>query len=99
MPKISVATASNSLQSAPNPASYSTRCDYTIAENATVKISLADPLGKEIRVLQESAQTAGNHSIEVDLGTYSAGLYFLKMEIRQGNGRISTLVEKLSIIK
>ncbi|MEI6574835.1 MAG: T9SS type A sorting domain-containing protein [Bacteroidota bacterium] len=98
MPKLVSTGNATSLITLPNPASTHAVCVYSINADAFVRISLFDPLGKEIKVLQESNQLEGNYNIDLNLADYASGLYFLKMEVHNGNGT-ATKIEKLSILK
>ncbi|MDP4172449.1 MAG: family 10 glycosylhydrolase [Bacteroidota bacterium] len=74
-------------QNYPNPFNPSTKITYAIAKDGNVKISLYNVLGKEIAVLVDKFQQAGQHSFSFDaekLGSnITSGIYFYT--IRSGN--------------
>jgi len=72
-------------QNYPNPFNPSTIIRYRIAEDANVKLAVYDVNGRMIRLLVNSPQVKGEHSVEWDgKGDYgrsvSSGVYFYKLE-------------------
>jgi hypothetical protein len=65
----------------PNPFMETIFISYYLAETGTVRISLFDALGKELRIVQDDKkQTAGKHMSEMTAGTLKNGLYILKVQ-------------------
>ncbi|MGI8893235.1 MAG: choice-of-anchor J domain-containing protein, partial [Bacteroidia bacterium] len=74
----------------PNPASITTRVEFTLLEDDHVTVKLLDVLGREINIIAEGRLPAGEHYTEItDLET--AGVYFVKLIIGE-NEVINKLV-------
>jgi hypothetical protein len=78
----------------PNPFNPTTKFNYEIASNSFVKITVYNILGKEVKTLVNSYQSAGVHSVEFNASLLSSGIYICRME---SNGII--LTNKMNLIK
>jgi len=76
-----LAVGSGQVAVYPNPFNESIRVNYTLEENAFVKISLVDMIGRETVLLKEN-QVSGTHKAQLDLKSFvlAKGVYFLKLE-------------------
>jgi hypothetical protein len=81
-------------QNFPNPFNPVTRINYGVMKSSNVKISVYDMLGKEVAVLVNGTQTAGNYYAIFEASKYSSGIYYYK--IQTGD---FTEVKKMSLIK
>ncbi len=83
-------------QSEPNPFTTSTVLKYSMKQNAPVRIAIYDMEGKEIAVLSDGTQTAGDHTVEINAASLSLapGLYFCYMESNTYSQSI-----KISVVK
>lgn len=72
----------NLLQNYPNPFNPSTTIEYSLKNNAHVKISLFNQLGSEAAVLYEGDRTAGQHSVKLSAEMYNlaSGVYFYSIK-------------------
>ena len=83
----------------PNPFNPSTTISYSIPDDNLVKIRIINILGKQIKILTNSYQTEGTHSIiwdgknEHDM-QMSSGIYFVLLEV--GEERLS---QKIILVK
>ena len=83
----------------PNPFNPSTTISYSIPDDNLVKIRIINILGKQIKILTNSYQTEGTHSIiwdgknEHDM-QMSSGIYFVFLEV--GEERLS---QKIILVK
>ncbi len=73
------------LQNYPNPFNPSTVISYQLSVSSNVNLKIYDTLGREIRTLVNSFQSAGEHSVTWDATNNSnnpvcSGVYFYKME-------------------
>lgn len=75
---------SGALNVYPNPFRNQLNIDFGIKQQGTVKISLLNLMGQEIRIVEESSFIGGNHSITFDANGLLPGIYFLKMESVNG---------------
>ncbi len=67
-------------QNYPNPFNPSTKINYTIPQNAVVKLSIYDALGHVVNVLVNQSQNAGSYDIEWNASAFATGVYFYKLE-------------------
>lgn len=77
----------NLEQNYPNPFNSSTVIGYQLLVTGKVKITVYDLLGKEITVLINEEQTAGEYRVEFDASKYNlaSGIYFCELKIKDGN--------------
>ena len=83
----------------PNPARTSVALRFATPRDASVRLSIFDPQGRLVRVLESGARPAGRYATTWDLRDQSgrpvgAGLYFAKLEVA---GR--SLVEKVVTLR
>jgi len=65
----------------PNPFREKITISYLLQEAGTVKISLFDTFGKEVRVIQNpERQNAGKHQAEMTAGNLDNGIYIVKIQ-------------------
>ncbi len=70
-------------QNYPNPFNPSTRISWSQKTAGNVSLKLYDVTGKEVAILINGDQAAGDHSIEFDAGNLMSGVYFYT--IRSGS--------------
>ena len=86
-------------QNYPNPFNPSTIIPYDLSKDSKVKIEIFDLMGRNIKVLFEGNQSAGNHK-QVWMGTdnfgnpVGAGVYLCKMFTPQ-----KVFMQKMILIK
>ncbi|WP_179862149.1 T9SS type A sorting domain-containing protein [Longibacter salinarum] len=68
------------LGSAPNPVISTSKIRYALPEQANVRVALYDVLGREVRVLEQGARAAREHSVSFDASGLSSGVYFIRLE-------------------
>lgn len=83
------------LSAYPNPFNPSTQLNFTLPQNANVKLSIYNVLGQQTEVLFDAPVLAGNHAINWDAAEFPSGIYFAKLETSTG---LST-VQKLTLLK
>lgn len=66
-------------QNYPNPFNPTTVINYQLPHSNNVKLSVFDVLGREVAVLVNEKQEAGNHEVTFDGINYSSGIYFYKI--------------------
>jgi len=67
------------FQNYPNPFNPSSTITYEVPHNMHVKISLYDPLGREVATLVNDNRPAGRHSVTIDAGNLPSGAYLYRM--------------------
>ena len=67
----------------PNPANQTATLSYHLNNVSTTKVELVDLLGKQIMMLDNKTQAAGDYSIELSKGAYhiNSGIYFVKLTV------------------
>ena len=88
-------TNSFALNVFPNPFSDDLQVNYTITEKTEVSLTLVDVLGREILLLVEQNQLAGQHKLEVDVSKLqlSKGLYFLRLSANEKRAIVKIIRE------
>lgn len=69
-----------SIQNYPNPFNPSTVIGYQISVNSKVSLKIYDILGREVAVLVNEYQPAGNYEIEFNAKGLSSGVYYYRIE-------------------
>ncbi|MBL0176232.1 MAG: choice-of-anchor D domain-containing protein [Ignavibacteria bacterium] len=64
------------LSNTPNPFNPSTTITYDIASDGFVELSVMDAMGRTVRSLVRTVQTAGRHRILFDAVTLPSGVYY-----------------------
>ncbi len=88
-------TNSFALNVFPNPFSDDLQVNYTITEKTEVSLTLVDVLGREILLLVEQNQLAGQHQLEIDVSKLqlSKGLYFLRLSANEKRAIVKIIRE------
>jgi hypothetical protein len=75
----------------PTPAIHLASIVYTILEQADVSLDVYDLLGNKINSIVSESQANGRYRAEIDLGSYSNGVYLIKLST-MGRSHIQKLV-------
>ena len=88
-------TNSFALNVFPNPFSDDLQVNYTITEKTEISLTLVDVLGREILLLVEKNQLAGQHQLEIDVSKLqlSKGLYFLRLSANEKRAIVKIIRE------
>ncbi len=81
-------------QNYPNPFNPTTRIDYTLPLDAHVSLKVYDILGREVLMLVDEFQSAGNKSVGLNAASLPSGVYFYRLQA--GN---LTAVNKMMLLK
>lgn len=68
------------MQNEPNPARDVTLISYSLPEDSHIRLELFDATGRSAAVLIDEFMPAGQHSVSLDTGRLSAGVYFYRLE-------------------
>lgn len=69
------------LQNYPNPFNPSTIISYQLPLMGHVDLQLYDILGKEVAVLVNEEQNAGNYEVKFNGSNLASGIYFIKLQV------------------
>ena len=69
-----------SASNSPNPFNPTTIITYTLPNSTIVSITVYDRLGRQVEVLLDQSQDAGEHSIEFNASNYPSGIYFYRIK-------------------
>ncbi|MCI0472410.1 MAG: T9SS type A sorting domain-containing protein, partial [Ignavibacteria bacterium] len=67
-------------QNYPNPFNPVTKINYGITMASVVKVSVYNLLGKEVAVLVNDFQQAGNYYVNFDASNLSSGIYYYRID-------------------
>ncbi len=83
----------------PNPFNPETRIKFGLPNNASVKISVYDMLGREVDVLVNSKLDAGEYIANWNAVNFSSGIYFYRIEAKDSEGNGITDTRRMVLIK
>lgn len=63
----------------PNPVRGLARLEYSLPRSGTVRLTLVDVQGREVRVLADRELEAGRHPVSLDTRGLQPGLYFVRL--------------------
>jgi hypothetical protein len=81
-------------QNYPNPFNPSTKISYTLSANGMARLSVYDLLGRQVSVLVNEVQKAGQHDVTFMAGHLTSGVYFYKLETTG-----TTITKKMIFVK
>jgi hypothetical protein len=64
----------------PNPFNPTTTITYALKEASHVRLTVFDPVGRVVAVVENAQRSAGTHSVAFDGTSLSTGLYFYRLE-------------------
>jgi len=67
-------------QNYPNPFNPVTQINYQLPKSGNVRLSIYNTLGKEVDVLVDELQNAGNHIVDWNASSFPSGVYMYKLE-------------------
>lgn len=68
------------LQNFPNPFNPTTRINYALAKNTSVKLTVYNTAGKLVQTFNQGVQTAGRYFVDFNGAGLSSGVYYYKLE-------------------
>ena len=81
-------------QNYPNPFNPSTKISYSLKTNSEVRLSIYDPVGREVALLIDKYQNAGKHELAFSGKNLTSGIYFYKLQTVDG-----VLTKKMILVK
>jgi len=84
----------------PNPCSSSTQIEYYLPESSFVKLIIYNALGQKVEEFIHGEQASGSYSNEIQLGDYSAGVYYYSLGAKAvHSGRCYQKTNRMILIK
>ncbi len=84
----------------PNPFNPTTNIRYELVHNSNVSITVYNSLGQVVStLLNDTRQSAGMHTLSVDMSTNSSGVYFYVVRARDTNGVVNQLTGSFTLLK
>ncbi len=75
-------------QNYPNPFNPTTTISYTLPVESSVTLKIFNIIGQEIKVLVNSTQQAGTHSVNWDAYGNTSGIYFYSLETTSNDSEV-----------
>ncbi|HRJ03941.1 MAG TPA: YCF48-related protein [Ignavibacteria bacterium] len=82
----------------PNPSNPETKINYTLSQNADIKIKIYNSEGREIKTLLNTFQETGKYSVTFSGAGLSSGIYFCRITVRTINS-IKAKTMKIILVK
>jgi hypothetical protein len=68
----------------PNPFRSTTRIDFALPERQHVRLTVYDPIGREIAVLVDGERDSGRHSVRFNARNMASGVYVVRLQTSAG---------------
>ena len=81
-------------QNFPNPFNPTTIIRYSLGRESRVRLSIVDPLGREVQTLIDRTQNAGSYSAVFNATRLASGIYFYVLNDGQ-----QTIVKQMALLK
>ena len=89
-----ITEAQDILRCYPNPVRSKAVITYQLQQNESVNLKVIDSQGREVAILVNEYQTAGDHIVEFDASDFKTGVYFYRIEAGKYHD-----IDKLIILK
>jgi hypothetical protein len=86
-------------QNYPNPFNPVTNIAFTVPVQSSVKLTVYDQLGQIISVVTNSSFSPGIYNLTWDASSVSSGIYYYSLDVNDVNGKRTTAVKKLIVLK
>ena len=80
LPPVSPLPKQFSFATYPNPFNGTTQIEYALPSTQKISLQLYDVLGREVAVLMNETQTAGEHRVTFDAAGLASGVYLCRLE-------------------
>jgi hypothetical protein len=87
-------------QNYPDPFNPTTRIEYTLSENAAVRLTVFNILGQEVALLVNESETPGEKSIEWNGADLPSGVYFYELQATgESSSKVFSQTRKMLLLK
>ncbi|MEM6326781.1 MAG: S8 family serine peptidase [Bacteroidota bacterium] len=83
----------------PNPASGAVSLGVTLPNDAEVRVTIHDVLGREVAAPLTGMLRAGRHAATVDASAFAPGVYLVRASIRTEGATPEVRVERLTVVR
>ena len=77
----------------PSPVISDAKISYTLNQSADVSITVLNVLGEKVNTISLGTQTAGKQEYQLNVGSFSKGIYFIKLSAGE-----ATETTKISVV-
>ena len=81
-----------SINAYPNPFNQRVALDFALPSAAPVKLTVFDISGREVAMLVDGYQTAGNHEVIFNAKELVSGVYFVRLTVDSGQSMVRKMV-------
>lgn len=78
----------------PNPASTNGTFDFHLEKSGTIRLVLADALGREVMTVAEGAFTTGSYRVAADVSLLSTGVYYARLYTPHGTAVQAAVIQR-----
>jgi photosystem II stability/assembly factor-like uncharacterized protein len=86
-------------QNYPNPFNPITNIAFTLPVESSVRLTVYNQLGQEISVITDRNYTPGVYNLTWDAASVTSGVYYYNLDVTDINGKRSSAVKKLIVLK
>ena len=79
-------------QNYPNPFNPKTTISYQLSGLSEIELTIYDLLGQKVAILAKGEQYPGTYKYEWDASNFSNGIYFYKLQIKNGFQKTSKML-------
>jgi hypothetical protein len=88
-----------SITNYPNPFNPTTKIYYTIPKEGNVKVTIYNSIGQKVNELVNEFKAIGNYTIEFNGSNLASGIYYYRIEARNGQAGAFVQTKKMLLIK
>ena len=77
----------------PNPANKETNIQFSLAKTSAINLKVFDMSGNDLREIFNGVMQGGDHSMKLNVGQFSKGVYFVRMTTENGFENLKLVVQ------
>ena len=87
------------LNAYPNPAVNNINFNFELTETGNVTVAVYNVTGQKVSDVYSTNYAGGSNTQQIDLSSYTSGIYFISLNITSDNGNTNTITKKIQVIK
>ena len=87
------------LNAYPNPAVNNINFNFELTETGDVTVAVYNVTGQKVSDVYSTNYAGGSNTQQIDLSSYTSGIYFISLNITSDNGNTNTITKKIQVIK